>query len=81
MAPRALRGNCRGARGTSWSDVLLAIGVVFLLLAVAVNVLLLASPFIATPSVWTPYEDVLGGGIGLLLIGLGIYHRRTERRA
>lgn len=77
---RRIRRSTLGRGNSSWADVFFAIGIVFLLLAVAVYVLLLLNPFIAAPQSWNPALDVLAGAFGLILIGLGFWHRHTERR-
>ena len=64
-----------------WAEALLALGVVFLLLAVAAFALLLIAPFgVETPSDWTPYLDGVAGAFGLVLVALGIYHREKRGR-
>ena len=66
---------------TGWAEAILALGVVFLLLAVVAFALLLVSPFgVQTPSDWTPYLDGVAGAFGLVLVALGIYHREKRGR-
>lgn len=63
------------ARGT-WADVVVGLGVVFLMVSVVAFALLAAQPFgLQTPGAWTPYIDGLGGVFGLVLVALGLYHR------
>ncbi len=66
------------ARGT-WADIVLGLGVVFLMVAVLAFALLLGQPLgVQTPATWVPYVDGLGGAFGLILVALGLYHREKH---
>ncbi len=66
--------------GSTWADVVLALGVLFLVVAVLAFSLLLLQPLgVQTPGAWTPYVDGAGGAVGLALVALGLYHRERHR--
>ena len=66
---------------STWSDVMIALGVLFLFTAFAVFFLLALQPTGAVnTSAWNPWLMPAGGIIGIALLAFGIYHRRTERR-
>ena len=66
------------ARGR-WSDVLMVFGIVFLLLAVVVFALFALGPTgLTNTSGSDSWLLPLGGALGLILIGLGMYQRKGE---
>lgn len=77
---RGIRSSSAGKAG--WADLWLALGAVFLIVAVVVFALLLLAPAgVSTPSSWSTVLAPLAGTFGIVLIGLGIYHRTlTPRR-
>lgn len=76
----ALSGGRRSGKG-QWADVLTGLGVAFVVVALAVFVLLLVTPFGGgAPSSWNPYLLPLAGALGVILVSLGLYHRRAGGR-
>ena len=74
--PRRRLHSSRAAKAR-WSDAMLALGVVFLLVAVAVFVLLALAPTgYASSATGNPWILGLAGFLGLVLVGLGVYERR-----
>ncbi len=66
---------------SSWSDVMIGLGVLFLFGAFSVFLLLALQPTGAVnTSAWNPWLMPAGGVFGIALLAFGLYHRRTERK-
>ena len=66
---------------SSWSDVMIGLGVLFLFVALSVFLLLALQPTgVVNTTAWNPWLMPAGGAFGIVLLAFGVYHRRTERR-
>jgi hypothetical protein len=74
-----LSSNRTGKAG--WSDLWAILGAVFLVVAVGVFALLALAPTsYSSTATNNPWVLAIGGGIGILLIVLGLVHRRMGGR-
>ena len=66
---------------SSWSDVMIGLGVLFLVVALSVFLLLALQPTgVVNTAALNPWLMPAGGVFGIALLSFGLYHRRTERR-
>lgn len=79
MSPDIRRRISDRSGRAGWTELLLGLGAIFLILAVVTFALLLLEPVVNHPGAWDPWLAVLGGALGLLLIFAGIAHRRRTR--
>ncbi len=68
-------------RSRGWPDVFMALGAFFVVAAAIDFAYLVSAPFgVNVPSSWSPALLFAGGVFGLVLIGVGVWHRAHERR-
>ena len=72
------RRIARESGKTSLGEVVAIVGIIFLLLAIGTFSIELASPILPTTSV-NPVLIPMGGAIGIILVGLGLWHHKGSR--